>query len=65
MNEEQYAALFRESMMAEVNFADTLGMFDLLWIFLGVGTAVRIAASSAASAAQQQTVPPATPDVEA
>ena len=65
MSEEQYAALFRESIVAEVNFADTLGMFDLLWIFLGVGTAVRIAASSTASAAEQQTVPPATPEGEA
>ena len=51
---DEFAAEFREVLMAEVTFADAWGGFDLLWIFLGVGTAFRLAAG----AAQKQSPPP-------
>lgn len=41
---EQFTAEFRELLLADVSFADALSGFDLLWIFLGVGTAFRLAA---------------------
>ncbi|MHC4410564.1 MAG: hypothetical protein ACYS0F_16360, partial [Planctomycetota bacterium] len=47
MSFEEYRANFREAVMEEVSFSDALGMFDLLWIFLGVGTAFRLAAGKA------------------
>jgi len=40
---DEFKSGFRELVMAEVSFADTLGGFDLLWIALGVMTAWRLA----------------------
>ncbi|MHC4849639.1 MAG: hypothetical protein ACYTEG_14455 [Planctomycetota bacterium] len=53
MSFEEYKASFRETVMAEVSFSDALGLFDLLWIFLGVGTAFQLAAGKPRAAAEQ------------
>jgi len=50
-NFEQFKSEFTELAMADVNFADTLGGFDLLWIALGVMTAWRLASGTAEGSA--------------
>lgn len=57
MSFEEYKAEFREMVMAEVSFSDALGLFDLLWIFLGVGTAFQLAAASRAGSAKGSPTP--------
>jgi len=49
---DEFADRFREEVTLHVTFADTLSGFDLLWIFLGVGTAFRLASGPVVATAR-------------